>query len=465
MKNIIVLIFLAAFFSASVMASEPKPAGLWIGLIETGDALVPLEIEIHDRGEHWESDLIFPQEGRFRVRTDTTRIDNRQVSLSARDGLLTLEAELDGDHLIGVVTNRGREDKLRLGRENTQAAAELIEEIQTFRAALRSDPLVRTVGDSHPDGLEQEHLDALVDQADASQTTSMVLRKDGQVIGEWHRNGQPRLVESMSVTKAVVNLVLGRLVTLGKIESIDLPAHHWFPEWSSGEYAEITLQHLLTHTSGLEPATPTSELYQSGDFIRFALDAPLVAPPGTEVRYNNNALNLLAMVAEKAAGQHLEEFLANDLFALLGIADFNWSRDPADSPQGMAGLQITAGDLGRLGQLALDRGLWEGQQLINASWFEQSFSPATGNAEPTGGLARSGIEVGLIWFLISDDKTGSVTGAMHSGYLGQYLVLDFENQLVAVRLIQNTAAYDPDSDAFAEFPKQVNRLVTTRNDQ
>jgi len=442
-----------------LMAAEP--AGHWVGVVETPGSDFPLELELGLDDEVWSADLIFPQEGNFRITADSVDVEGRELSVEAIDGAMTLSARFEGDRLQGKATNRGNVGDLRLARSGSPAATELLADRRASMKEMRDRPFEQVGTGPGMDRLDRERVDALVEKASSSFTTAMVILARGEVAGEWLRDGESRPIEAMSVTKAVLNLVFGRLYTLGRIESLDQPVHEYFDQWGEGQRSRITIRHLLTHTSGLDPAMPTTELYQSGDFVRFALEAPMQAPPGTEVSYNNNTPNLLAAIAEEAAGEPLDEFLAGDLFAKLGIEEFGWSRDPAGNPHGMAGLQIHARDLARLGQLALDRGRWNDEQLIDASWFRESFSRATGEAEPAGMLAESAPVIGLLWFLhvAQEDGEEHVVGASHAGFLGQYLVLDFTNRLVAVRMIESSPAYDPETDGFRSFPDKVRSLV------
>jgi CubicO group peptidase (beta-lactamase class C family) len=112
-------------------------------------------------------------------------------------------------------------------------------------------------------------------------------------------------------------------------------------------------------------------------------------------------------------------------------------------------------DLARLGQLVLDGGRANGEQLIRESWFEQSLRP--------GSQHRPG--VGLLWWLIRDVDPeagggfGSVTGYRADGILGQYLVVYPAERLVAVRMVAASPAYDPSTDTFPDFQSLVRQLV------
>lgn len=242
-------------------------------------------------------------------------------------------------------------------------------------------------------GPDPAALAAFFDAAERSRSSCVLIWQDGRPIAENWFTGEPRKIEAMSATKSVVNLAIGRLVAEGRLESIDQRVCALYPEWRQGQKKDITIRHLLAHTSGLQNFPRTDvEIYPSPDFVKLALAAELAAPPGAEFSYNNKAVNLLAGVVERASGRKLDEYLGESLFAPMGITDFTWTRDEAGNPHAMSGLQILPADLAKLGQLVLQRGEWEGRRLIAPEWFEASFA-AGHESQPN---------CGLLWWRISD---------------------------------------------------------------
>jgi len=184
-------------------------------------------------------------------------------------------------------------------------------------------------GSSGKAALSQAALDALVTRAGELDTDALVVMKDGRVVVEkWYR-GAPHRIESMSVTKSVVALAVGRLLQTGKLKSVDERVSRWYPEWRQGRKRGITIRHLLTQTSGLQADRKTgTEIYGNPDFVQLALCAELSADPGTRFFYNNKATNLLAGLVQRISGQRLDLYLRNEVFAPLGISDVSWELDP-----------------------------------------------------------------------------------------------------------------------------------------
>ena len=357
-------------------------------------------------------------------------------------------------------------------------------------------------------------LNNLFKAAREARSTALVVWQEGSPPQEWWFRGKPCLIETMSATKSVVNLIVGRAVTLGLIESAETPVHEFFPEWRQGQKKQITLAHLMSHTSGLQDErTTVSEIYPSPDFVKLALAAELEDAPGTRFKYSNKATNLLAGVIAKATGKPMQRFAADALFHPLEV-EFDWMRDEAGNPHGMAGLKLYPRDLMKFGQLMLQRGRWDGAQLIAEDWIDRSLQPTLPLMKRCGWLwwlkpKMESIEVtehhvaeleaagalsvdveryrGLIgayktlddfwsaWETQLDERfnqfngrfswyDAKITGLEHFSaqeFLGQCLVAVPEHRLVAVRMMEwFDGAKDGNYD-FSEFHDLVTALVAT----
>ena len=362
-------------------------------------------------------------------------------------------------------------------------------------------------------------IETLFNESKKAHSSAVVVFKDGKLWKESYFESSSRKIEAMSVTKSIVSLGIGRLIMQGKIKSINQPIHEFYPEWNQGRKKEITIKHLLNHTSGLQNYPNTSvEIYPSPDFIKLALAAELENTPGTKFLYNNKAVNLLAGIIEKASRVRMDEFFKVEIFKPMGIIDFSWSVDSAGNPHAMSGLQIFPKDLAKIGQLVLNRGKWNGNQLIHENWFDIMLIPSQNHY----------MKCGLLWWLIPqktylviDDiqierikstsledsiinklerlkgryeneehyiaKVDSVIGLKKArkindvlnkydivlertefdktigfraeGYLGQYLIIYPEKNIVAVRMIEWSEDYNKYTDLFKNFEDLVYKLT------
>lgn len=225
-------------------------------------------------------------------------------------------------------------------------------------------------------GVDPAALEALVEAARKARSSALVVLRDGKLVGEWQFAGASEATETMSATKAVTALAVGVLLQDGKVASLDAPLTTWFPEWKDGVHDAITLRHVLTHTSGLDAPRRADALYQAPDTLAYVLGLPLASPPGERFFYNNAATTLVSGVVLRATGRPPAEYLKERLFAPLGITDYEWQADARGLPLGFAGLQLHAVDLARLGQLVLQRGKWNGKQLLPEAFVAQLAAPS-----------------------------------------------------------------------------------------
>ncbi len=232
-------------------------------------------------------------------------------------------------------------------------------------------------------------LDTLIYHANDTHSDAIVIMKDGKMVGSWYSGGYTRKIQTMSITKSIANLAIGRLLTMGLLDSIDIPMYTFIPEWENDSKSKITLRHILNHTSGIEALHTSKEIYKQRDFVEYAIHSELVSEPGSEFFYNNRAVNVLARVVEKLSGERLDIFMQQNLFKQLDILDFDWQLDEAGNPHVMAGLLIYPEDLAKIGQFMLEKGKYKGSQLILENWFEESLTP--------GSDVNHGC--GLLWWL------------------------------------------------------------------
>jgi CubicO group peptidase (beta-lactamase class C family) len=248
-----------------------------------------------------------------------------------------------------------------------------------------ADPMLPAWPDAASAGIDPAALTHLLLRAELFHSDALVIVKDGRLVVD-SRFGRPsEPIEVGSITKSIAGLAIGRLVETGRLGSLDAPVATWYPEWSRGPKRAITLRQLMNHTSGIAAQPSPEEVYASRDLVRQALDAGLASPPGSRFFFNHKAVNLLAGIVDKASGKKLDEYLRDEVFAPLGIQRFAWMRDPAGNPHVLAGLELDARDLARLGQLMLDGGVARGKRLLAAGFVEQSVAAAQ-PFSPTGGL-------------------------------------------------------------------------------
>jgi CubicO group peptidase (beta-lactamase class C family) len=233
-------------------------------------------------------------------------------------------------------------------------------------------------GDPIAEGLDPLALQRLLDRATEEHSGAVLIMRHGKLVafkGSWDQK-----IYAMSATKSVVSLAVGRLIDDGRIRSLDQPVSDFFPEWKEGEKSKITIRMLLNHTSGLD----TNRGLGPEGTVAWALKSPLIFPPGTAFTYNNNAVDLLSGVIEKASGERADLYIAGRFFEPLGISDWDWGKDAVGTPLTAGELIIRPVDLAKIGQMVLDGGVWNGLRIVSRRWLDlsaeasQPFDPGCG---------------------------------------------------------------------------------------
>lgn len=294
--------------------------------------------------------------------------------------------------------------------------------------------------------------EALKDLHMASENTgsdAVVILHNNEIIAEWYFGQKKRPIEIMSVLKSIVSLGVGHLLTEGNIDSLDQPVYSFYPQWKQGRKQQITIRHLLNHTSGLQNVSNAGvEIYPSPNAINLALAAELENDPGSTFSYNNKAVNLLAGIIKKASGQRMDQFFGSVFFNQMGIDEYRWYFDKSGNPHAMAGLRLSAKDLAKFGRLILNEGVWEGKRLVSKEYIETMLD----QGQPYDS------RFGLLWWRLMD-KNDNPVAYYGDGYLGQTLMIMPESGIVAVRQVAQDRKYNPETDGFSDFKKMVLKLV------
>jgi CubicO group peptidase (beta-lactamase class C family) len=199
-----------------------------------------------------------------------------------------------------------------------------------------------------------------------------------------------------SVTKSVTTTLIGIAIDQGAL-ALDDPVLSFFPDREIANRDDrkerMTIGHLASMTSGLaceaEPDEPTlAAMEASEDYVQFALDLPMAAEPGTTFSYCSPGMHLLSAILTEATGMTELEFAQEYLFDPLGFATVFWPDDPQGYSHGWGDAVIHPRDMARLGQLFLDRGVWNGAQIVPQTWIEDAVSvhASTGDAGTGYGL-------------------------------------------------------------------------------
>ncbi len=247
------------------------------------------------------------------------------------------------------------------------------------------------VGSLQDAGLDVALIGKMVEQI-ANEThknvDGVLLLKKGKLVLEeyFYQYDRDRLHQLRSATKSVVSALVGIALDKKLIASKAEKVLPFFPEYEiknlSAEKRAISLEHLLACNSGLacedgNPASPGEEqkMNASLDWVRFVLDLPMIDAPGASGRYCSGGVILLGRIVEKASGQRLSDFAAENLFGKLGITNYRWNFKPDRSSfDDACQLHMRPRDMAKLGMLYMNEGRWKGNQVISREWVTASLS-------------------------------------------------------------------------------------------
>ena len=185
-----------------------------------------------------------------------------------------------------------------------------------------------------------------------------------------------------SCTKSIMSALIGIAIDKGYIQSVTQPITDFFPRLAAGTddlKKTITLENLLMMASGLD--CKDSYLYgwaglydmgASSDWEQYIFDLPMVAPPGSKFEYCNGLSYLLSVIVQNATKMKTLDFAVKYLFEPLGIKDIIWPTNPQGVTVGWGKMQLKPHDMARFGWLYLNKGRWDGRQIVPSAWVEAS---------------------------------------------------------------------------------------------
>lgn len=241
-----------------------------------------------------------------------------------------------------------------------------------------------------------------------------------------------------SVTKSVLATLTGIAIGDRSLALATTLGEHFDVD---ARKARITVEHLLTMTSGLDAGSPydIDEIGDRGEsWVEGPLAAPLVAEPGTTFTYNNGAAHVLGVLVARATGLPLARFAEERLFGPLGIDDYRWPADPEGNALGYGHLELRPRDLVRLGELYLEGG----RELL-----PEGFAAAATTAETEGGPPE-GVAYGYLWWIAEESGRRAFFAG---GYGGQYVTVVADLGLVV--------ATTGDAAVLTETSRNLRRLV------
>jgi CubicO group peptidase (beta-lactamase class C family) len=216
---------------------------------------------------------------------------------------------------------------------------------------------------------------------------SFMLVRHGKVIAEgWWAPYTPGDMHNMySVTKSFNSTAVGMAVEEGLLGVDDLVTQFFpdlVPATPAPAFQTMTVKNLLTMASGhTQDPLDSMRAAPGGQWTKAFLESAVQATPGVTFFYNSGAAYVLGSIVQKVTGQTVEEYLRPRLFEPLGISNFLWGMSPEGVNLTEGGLAITTEELAKFGLLYLQRGQWNGEQIVSEQWA----TDATSKQISTGG--------------------------------------------------------------------------------
>ncbi|MFO1496900.1 MAG: serine hydrolase [Verrucomicrobiota bacterium] len=207
---------------------------------------------------------------------------------------------------------------------------------------------------------------------------SFMLVRHGQVIAEgWWAPYGPALNHTMySMSKSFTSTAIGFAATEHRL-NVDDHVISFFPDDlppNPSDYLRaLRIKDLLTMSVGSEKE-PTQSMIKEENWVRTFLAAPITHPPGTQFLYNSGATYMLSAIVQRVTGATVLDYLTPRLFDPLQIEGPTWETCPRGINVGGWGLNIRTEGLAKFGQLFLQKGMWDGRQIIPAKWVQEATS-------------------------------------------------------------------------------------------
>lgn len=277
---------------------------------------------------------------------------------------------------------------------------------------------------------------------DKTTTTGLLILRDGVVVHEQYRQGATATstLTSWSMAKSVVATLVAIALKEGHITSLDDKAEQYIPELQGKAYGQARIRDLLRMASGVkfdetynDRLSDIQKIFYKTFIFGQSIDAaaadyPAEDPPGTRFHYKSMDTQILSWVLRRATGQSLTAYAQTKLWQPLGMQDTGfWNTDFHGNELGYCCLNISLRDYAKLGQLYLQQGQWQGQQLLPADWVRE----ATKRPEPwlTAGHGYPERGYGYHWWVPKDPDQEFFA----NGVWGQTIFVDEKTRTVIVK--------------------------------
>jgi len=299
-------------------------------------------------------------------------------------------------------------------------------------------------------------------------TVAFVVIQHNKIILEqyWSNYTPLSLSNSFSMSKSIISLLVGCAITDGYIKSVEQPVSDFLPQWTSYQGKVLKIKDLLTMSAGVEwdesytsLMSKTTQAYYGKDLWKLALTEKQIEKPGVRFHYQSGVSQLLAFVLQKATDKTISDYASEKIWTpIQAEEDALWSLDHKNgNEKAYCCFNTNARDFARLGQLILNKGAWDGTQVVDSNYIREATTPAswltyTRRLNPDESTARGPVPCtfyGYQFWLVNYRGMKIVN---MRGMLGQYIMAIPQLDAVVVRLgKKRDTAYNVEQ----EYPKDL----------
>ena len=280
-------------------------------------------------------------------------------------------------------------------------------------------------------------------------TAALLIIQNGAVRFEqyWLTGGRKVNWLSMSVAKSFISTLIGIALEEGHIESINQPITQYCPSLKGSAYDGVRIKDILQMSSGAswneDYSDPNSDIMRFGQIMaiggslnEFAATLVRENEPGTKNHYNSTDTQVLGMLLTSATGRSVTDYMQEKLWSPLGMeSDAYWMVDDENMEMAFGGLNATARDYAKLGELYRNSGVWQGIQVVPEAWVKAATAADAPHLLPQAS-EFGGFGYGYQWWLPAADanNTKEFTAI---GVYNQFIYVNPDRHLVIVKLSAN----------------------------
>jgi CubicO group peptidase (beta-lactamase class C family) len=276
---------------------------------------------------------------------------------------------------------------------------------------------------------------------DSNDTHAFLVIQDGKLLYEkyWDGYDSAKISGSFSAAKSIISLLIGIAIDEGKIKSVDEPAGNYLPHFKTNGLDKVRIKDLLTMSSGTNYFEGDKSYFSMNAYGYYGDDEEYMVnmmekkeAPGVYWQYRSGDTQVLGLIVEKVFGQSISALVSERFMQTMGAnADALWLLDGAEKHEkAFCCFNAVARDYAKFGQLVLNKGNWNGKQIVSEKYIAEATTPAsslkdrTENDQPVD-------YYGYQYWMVNHSGVHAIA---QNGLFGQYVYIIPEKNAVVVRL-------------------------------